>query len=296
MSEQLTNSRLSPLGRKRMVWLLLSLFVMALVVTVIVRLARSEPTYEGKAVSEWLALLLKPNADHQADFEKARRALIKIGTPAIPELDRILRQRPGTWRETENEWLIHWGFREPEDMSLKEWRLCATRAAYLLAEEGNVDIRRLIPHLRFDLTNSNDYASSENARALARAGMEGFKVLTNLMFTGSSEVRRRAAWGLNFINNRPEAITTLVRFAHTETDSLSRVDALKYLHGSQGPAELLVPLGLEFLHSKDAYERWAGALVLDGYTAHEGVEEALRKATEDPDKRVCREATRSLKH
>jgi hypothetical protein len=165
----------------------------------------------------------------------------------------------------------------------------------LLAEGANVDISRLIHQLTFHFTNSN-YAASENARALANAGTEGVAVLTNQMFSGSRGVRDDASSALRFINQRPEAIAALVRFANTETNGHLAANALLYLQGSQGPAEVLAPLGLRFLRSTDAYERWAGAQVLQGYAKHDGVEHALRKATEDPDKRVSSAAVRSLNH
>ena len=58
------------------------------------------------------------------------------------------------------------------------------------------------------------------------------------------------------------AMEELLRSANSETNAALRANALGYLRDSKGPAEILVPLGLRFIRSEDAYARWQAAGLL----------------------------------
>jgi HEAT repeat protein len=81
-------------------------------------------------------------------------------------------------------------------------------------------------------------------------------------------------------------MAALIRSATTEPDKVLRANAVAYLNGCAGPAEQLVPLGLKFLKSDDAYDRWNGARLLKGYLSTREVEQAFQAAAADPDSRV----------
>jgi hypothetical protein len=117
-------------------------------------------------------------------------------------------------------------------------------------------------------------------------------VLTNLLLTGSINIRAQAGWALHFVNKRPETIAALIRSANTDPVAQLRSEALLYLQGSQGPAEQLVPLGLRFPRSDDGYDRWMAAKLLADYVSQDDVRVALEKALTDTDQRVRNVAER----
>jgi hypothetical protein len=192
-------------------------------------------------------------------------------------------KRPSPLFDRLKGYAIRFGLAQPDPITWHEEQARASRAAYQVAERG-VDIRPLIPYLHFHFTNGN-YAS-EIPRTLARAGTEGIALLTNLVITGDRRVRDEAGWGLHFVAQEPMAFEALIRSANTETDPSLRANALGYLRRSKGPPEILVPLGLQFMSSDDAYARWQAASFLARYMQIDEARKALEKATNDPDQRV----------
>jgi hypothetical protein len=282
-----------PAGRARrrvLLWSVLLLTVGA-VVAAMFWPAPKRPTYEGKTVEELLAML-ELGSGARADGFDSRLALIRMGAAAVPDLARILSERPSKWRGFWHDCkaVLRLSGSQPDpSMVLHDLKFRAVRASCILAENANGDIRLLIPQLSFlakttDLTEAN--------RALASAGDEGISVLTNLLFTGDARLRNDAAWGLHHVKRRPQVISAFLRDATVETNQILRANALGYLRGSGAPAEKTVPLGLEFLRSEDAYTRWQAAGFLADYRSIDEVDKALEAATNDPDERVRGAATR----
>jgi len=273
---------------------LLAATVVAVVAFVAIRVATfpSARLYQGKTIREWVPLL-DPQVGQEKKREEAAWAIMQTGTNAVSELERILAWRRNRLVETAQGYAIRFGFTTPPPIHPLELQSRACEAAYNLAERANVDISRLIPHLRYHFTNGT-YADSNSSRALAHAGPAGIAVLTNLLFTGTRNVRDQAGWALHHVKSKPEVIAALIRSASTETDQQIRANFLLYLEGSRGPAEQLVPLGLKFIRSDDGYTRWAAASMLRDYVSIAEVRSALEQALTDSDSRVRSAAERAL--
>jgi len=230
--------------------------------------------YQGKTVRQWVAML-DMRVDYQKQREEAAIALVRIGPDALPEIQHILAWRLGPM-ESVRDYAVRFHFLRPRAIPQRELQSRACEAAYHLAEEANVDISRLVPNLRYHFTNGT-YADSNSARALAGAGASGFSILTNLLFTGTPPVQDMAGWSLGLIRKHPEVVAALVQYASDDPTLSKRSTALIYLHGLGGPAELVVPLGLTYLHSQNPYAQKAAARLLEDYKQDERVREALQE-------------------
>jgi len=245
------------------------------------------PVYEGKTVSEWVSLL-DPHVDQEKRREEAARAIMQIGSNAVPSIERILVRRQHRLFELARGYAIRFGFAKPPQIHPLELQSRACEAAYILAERANVDISILVPQLQYHFTQGT-YADSTGARALAGAGPTGIAVLTNLLFTGNSNVRDQTGWALSLYPvtlTKSEVFTALIRAAAIETNQQIRANFLLYLRKSRAPSEQIVPLGLKSLQNGNAYERQMAATLLQGYTSDPNVRKALdeaQKRSSEPD-------------
>lgn len=240
-------------------------------------LARKPPvTHKGKTVREWV-LRIDMQVGNEKQREEASWAIVQIGRPAVPELEEMLEWRPRKWRDELRPWLMRFHIIRRDEFSPYDVVNRASEATYNLGERSRTDIGALIPHLEFHFTNGT-YADSAASRALASAGPRGIAILTNLMFSGSYNVRDQSAWALHHASRRPEVIAALIRVANTETNAILRANALGYLPRSGGPAEELVPLGLRFLRSTNEYDRKQAKRMLSGYKDLEEVRAALAES------------------
>ena len=231
--------------------------------------------YRGKTVRRWVALL-DMHVDRQKQREEADWVLAyQVGADALPELRRILAWRPSRLEPLRG-YAVRFHFLKPRPIPPLELQSRACEAAYHLAEDGHVDISSLVPDLRYHFTNGT-YADSNSGRALAGAGPRGVCVLTNCLFTGTPAVQDMAGWSLGFINRRPEVIAALVQYSSGDPSLSKRCNGLIYLHGCNGPAELIMPLGLKYLRSESRYAQKAAADLLDPYRQDEQVREALEQ-------------------
>jgi HEAT repeat protein len=255
------------------------------------------PRHDGKTLSEWL-VMLNPHVDRAADHEKASAAIRAMGAAALPQLRQILRSRPNSLNQRIRDYAARWRLVRAPKLYFQEQEFRAARAAYHLAEEADVNIASLVPDLQFHLTNSN-YADTEMARALARAGPEGISCLTNLVATGERRVRDRAGWALALdrsVRSQPGAQDALIRSASSDPDRRIRANAVLYLSSfrEDGAANGLVPLGIQFLKSEDGYERWVGAKLLAAHVSVQEAQTSLKAALNDSDDRVRSTAVRAL--
>ena len=277
--------------------ILLTVFVLiALLVSAGILLRPKPPLrYQGKTVYEWL-VLLDPNVSQAASHDQARLAFVSMGKSALPDLEKLLSEKPNRFSERIRNYLVGFRLLRPKPLTVHEQEHRASRAAYILAEDANVDIRRLIPHLVWWYTNSN-YAVSENTRALARAGSEGIAVLTNLACGHPVRyVRDDAAWALHLVPNAPGTAEALIRIATSEPDPKLRANAFLYLPRSRGPTNVIVPLGIKGLASQDPYQRWTAADLLSRYVVSDEVRAAFERALSDSDERVRKLATNIMRH
>jgi hypothetical protein len=282
-----------PARKRPRLWLVICLAGCALLFGVLaIPGQKPVPEYRGKTVTEWI-FLLDPDVTKQKQHDEAVVALQRIGAAALPEIERILRRQPGSWREKLRDLAVRVHLLAWEQPALAEKQFRASRAAYELAELADVDISDLIPLLTYHFTNSS-YAEVENARALADAGPAGISVLTNLLATGSLRVRSQAAWAMHLVPNRPGVNEALVRAANSDPDSRLRGEVLFYFPRKGGPTNLLAPVALRFIRSEDPYQRWPAAEVLASYIGADGARTALEGALNDPDQRVRSVARRAL--
>lgn len=230
--------------------------------------------YRGKTVLQWVALL-DMNVDRQKEREEASWVLAQVGVDALPELRRILAWRPSRL-ELFRGYAVRFHLLKPRPIPPLELQSRACEAAYHVAEDGHVDISSLVPDLRYHFTNGT-YADSNSGRALARAGPSGFSVLTNCLFTGTPALQDMAGWSLGFVRRRPEVIAALVQYASSDASLSTRCNGLIYLRGCNGPAELIIPLGLKYLNSQSRFARDAAAELLAPYRQDEEVRKALEQ-------------------
>jgi hypothetical protein len=262
------------------VWLVVVLTVA--LATVALSIFSKPKLHQGKSVRQWVSLL-DMHVDHKKQREEASWALVQIGAPALPELERILAWRP-IW-ETVRNYAVRFRLAKPLPIHPLELQSRACEAAYNLAERANADISGLVPHLQYHFTNGT-YADSNSGRALAAAGPIGISVLTNLLSAGGRSVRDNAGSALAHVDTRPEVIEALIRSANSDPNPRLRANAVFYLKGSRAPAHQMALLGLKFLQSDDRYDRWAAAMLLHDYRAIPEVRTALEAAISDPDDRV----------
>jgi hypothetical protein len=230
--------------------------------------------YQGKTVRQWVAML-DMHVDYQKQREEAAMALVRIGPDALPEIQHILAWRLGPM-ESVRDYAVRFHFLQPRTIPQRELQSRACEAAYHIAEEANVDISSLVPNLRYHFTNGT-YADSNSGRALARAGASGFSVLTNLLLTGTAQVQDMAGWSLGHLKNRPDVVAALVQYANDDPTLGKRYNALIYLHGRGGPADLVVPIGLKYLQSQNSYAQKAAARLLEDYKQDERARRALQE-------------------
>lgn len=275
-------------ARVRKIWTTVAVAAV-LISAGILLMSRRTVRYQGKTVYEWVAQL-DPHVSKMAEHDQAQRALMAIGKEALPELQRLLRQRPHDVFEKVRWQLVRWRVLRVKRLTIYEEQKQASRAAWILAED-QVDIRPLIPDLVWWFTNSN-FAGSDNARALVRAGPEGVSVLTNFLCTHPTRfVREEAAWALHMVPNAPGTVEALVRVATTEKDPQLRANAFSYFPRRDGPTNVIVPLCLKGMASEDPYQRWLAADVLSRYVVSEEVVAAFERALTDSDERVRKVAT-----
>ncbi len=281
------SSTAEPLAKRRERLIAILLFAFAMLLAVWFWPRPQPATYEGKTVDEWL-LQLDPDVARKKEHDRARIALERMGTNSLPDLERILSQRPnkqwGWWKGL----MVRFHLSKPDALLPHEWNSRAARAAYMIAESGDVNIRRLLPHLSFHFTNSN---FGEFSRALARVGDDGISVLTNYVLSDHQRYRDDAASALRHVHRKPQAIAALIRVATLESNRSLRANALSYLQGSKAPADQVVPLTLQLLRSEHAYTRRMAAGLLADYRSFPEVSNALHRALSDPDESVRRAAS-----
>jgi len=255
------------------------------------------PRYEGKTLEQWLRLL-DPDIQRARERERAGLALRGMGAAALPEVERILSERPKSPLQRIRDLAARWRLLNPPPLPLAERQSRAARAAWLLAEDSGVDISRLVPLLRFHFTNSN-YAETEASRALARAGPDGIACLTNLLVAGEPRVRDISGWALALdgtVRSIPGVQDALMAAAESDVDPRTRSNLGLYLSHFRetGDVRRTVSLGCRFLESGNPNDRWVGANLLGAHVSDPLARAALERAKNDPDQRVGSTAARVL--
>jgi HEAT repeat protein len=217
----------------------------------------SEPTYNGKALSEWLLdLKTGPTSDElqqPLDLEQVKQvqeklverdkdAVRQIGTNGIPTLLDMLgakeRNKKRVLSKLNNvELKVEFS---SKDSNLADLRNLAVDGFGILgtnAESAVPQITKLFhdPETRFEAT-----------RALTEVGPAGFSVLTNALASKDSSVRNPVIWVLGQKGGGdPKVINQLLINALKDSDAVNQGNAATFLAGKD-PA-IAVPALIELL-------------------------------------------------
>ena len=204
----------------------------------------SEPSYNGKPLSEWLLILKIGYAsagERVVDDTEAREAVRQMGTNAIPTLLDILgADDQSKW------WVVHRlkskGFREmyhnpkvPTD-DLHDTGVMAFGRLGTNAIPAIPNIKKLL----------DDWETcSGAAQVLVGLGPAGWDTLTNGLYNSDDNVRGVTLWAIGSKSTMDSnAIARIMIAALKDPDMVNRTTAIRYL-GGRGPAvaiTVLLPL------------------------------------------------------
>lgn len=251
-----------------------------------------EPKYEGRTAREWI-YLLDPHVDHRAQHDMAAEAVVKIGGAAVPTIRDILREPRVTVLQKIKVLAQRYRFLPPDSIELADRQYRAARAAYMIAESGDVDISSLVPLLSFHLTNSN-YAEVENGRALANAGPAGIAVLTNLLPHPDRRMRDRAIISLQHARSKPGVFEAYLRSVNDPDEGVRFIALSSLARYRTADPKLLVPIALERMKSTNYMDRWAATEIFQAFPEEPGSMPALSNLVSDPDPTVRSTAAGAL--
>jgi hypothetical protein len=226
----------------------------------------SEPSYNGKPLSEWLLeLKLKHMAHHweaiQAQTQQPEDAIQQIGTNAIPTLLNILgaTERNKWWvleklKSREFRKLFH-----DQDTNLNDLQDVAVNGFGILGTNAVSAIPQINKLFR-------DWETcSPAAQALAELGPEGFAALTNGLSSKNDDIRGVTIWVIG--EKAPVDSNTVARLMiGCLSDPQNRGDAARYL-GGKDPV-LAIPALLPLLEKDTNHDVVvAAARALSSYGA-----------------------------
>ncbi len=192
-----------------------------------------EPTFNGRALSEWLA---------PGDPAAKEEAIRQIGTNGIPTLLDILGVKDGNRRrvlqklkstELKDEF-------NNKDSDLEDLQRLAVEGFGVLGTNAASAVPQLTKLFHDRETRL------EAARALIRVGPRGFAVLTNALADKDSSVRNNLIWVIGQERSvDSQLVTQILINALNDTDAVNRGNAATFL-GGRDP-EVVVPVLVAFL-------------------------------------------------
>ena len=207
----------------------------------------SEPSYNGKPLSEWLLVLKERHAFELIDEADAQEAVRQIGTNGIPTLLDLLgvhdeRSAKKVLSKLHNKDLTAWfKYDENPDSGAKSLRDLALDGFSILGTNAECAVPQI--------TKVSAY-SDEAARALLAVGPKGFSALTNALNGPNAGIRDIV---IRTLGNRgggdPEMIKQFLVNALKDPDISVRMDAAAILRGKA--PDLVIPVLIPFLDVSD---------------------------------------------
>jgi hypothetical protein len=227
----------------------------------------SEPSYDGKPLSEWLLLLDLKQMGHspeeiQAQTPQPEDAIRQIGTNAIPTLLKILGATEGNesrvlrnLKSREFRKLFSVGGPTVEDLTdlaVDGFGILGTNAASAIPQ-----IVKLFHNVE---------TCEAAAQALAKLGPQGIAALTNGLSNKNTNIR--GATILAIAQKTPiesDTIARLIVGSLKDPDPVNRGNAAMFLSGKD--PDLIIPALIPLLDDKEFYTVVHAARALGGYGA-----------------------------
>jgi HEAT repeat protein len=221
----------------------------------------SEPSYNGRPLSEWLLVLEEGHtmSGEPVEAPTAEEAIRQIGTNGIPTLIDLLGvydkwSANKVLSKLHNKDLTAW-FKYEENIfsSCENIRKLGLRGFSILGTNAECAVPQITKMLAY---------SDEAPRALLAVGPKGFSALTNAMNDPNLSVRDGLIRALGKGGGGdPEVIKQLLVNALKDPDTLVRLHAAELLEGKE--PDLTIPALVPLL-SDNAY-RWRAANLLAAY-------------------------------
>lgn len=280
---------LQSMNARRHLKVLVCLAVMAVVAGVIViKKTTREPQYMGKSLTQWVDGL-PPIWESQDTNAPEVLAIQAIGSRGLPHLYSMVREsaHDGILLRT----ITMVGRQLPGDRDLEPWRgEKAARAFHYLGE----DAEAYVPQLRQLLYGEKKAPFA----AYALAGIEpaGFSVVTNAFGHPSWKVRFFATGAFTFIEERDNAIISLLIQSSQDFDASVRSSAATALGRSHGWSEQALPPLINMLNDQSSSVRLSAvcAIIMHGDNAHSAVPALTDLVRREPDTDVRRAAKGAL--
>ena len=209
-----------------------------------------EPSYNGKALSEWMG---------EPDRDMRYNAIQQVGTNAIPTFLAILSVKRGNVKRVvsklKDKGLQDFTNKEADLEDLRRLAVDGFEALGTNAESAVPELTKVFSH--------HDETMFQTIRALIKVGPKGFLVLTNEMKNPDSSVRNNLILVLGEEGGNDPAMTRLLINALKDPDWSNRGNAAEFLTGKD--ASLAIPALVSMLDDSDYYPRARAASALGSF-------------------------------
>ena len=271
--------------KHRILFATLVVALLGAIAWVALRRNEPEPIYQGKSLSEWLAIYDPTNTVRSPeDLQATQAAIREMGTNAIPVLLRMMRTQDPRWKE----WLINLARRQSvvpvRHVSSASLHERAALGLTVLGHQADSAIPDLIQI--YDQNLSPDSQASV-VRVLALLGPSARAAVPSLIrgATNTNEVvRANVIYALGKIHADPDLVVPVLIKSLQDDSPLIRAQAATAL-GDFGPAaKAAVPALVELRKNPGTNASASPWTSLYNVNISKSVDDALRKI--DPDFRV----------
>jgi HEAT repeats len=237
-------SRSAPAGvwRSRRRWFAGAVVVLAIgLVCVVIWHLPSEPSYHGKALSQWLQVYSSPLQPSSHEWKEADEAVSALGTNCLPTLLRMLRARDSRIKVQIVALLNKQKLIKTHPLAAAERIKEAAMAFVPLGELGKGAVPDLV-NLLYQPLSADSRAAIEDALArIGPAARPAIPVLLRNTGDPDPRIRANALWALGQIHAQPElCVPQLVR-GLSDNDDWARVSACHALGMFGAEAQAAVP-------------------------------------------------------
>ena len=277
---------------KRLYLAFLVLLLAGIIVAIGSRFYRSEPEYQGKTLSSWLAEVENRSDWQFPDQEKVRKAVKQIGTNAIPFLLETLEAEDAEVKGKVAGWLNHTFRLKIKVQSPSEVRDQARLGFLVLGR----DAEAAIPALALALTNRNDnlaYAAGECLWAIDSTNC--VSALLNALTNANRQAQDRAISLLERMGHKATAAGPLLLSRVEDENFRPRWPVMFALANIGCEPQTVVPIASRWLTDTNRGVRASAALCLAILSpAAVSAIPALKVAMQDTNSLVRNSAARAL--